>query len=167
MNITSKNANKLLKQLNEEHSSLLNIEEQSSTFLAAVGEDVESVRPAYDYEDIQNRLSELEMKIIRLKHAINLFNTSTRIEEFDMNIDELLVYIPQLTARKNKLEKMKNSLSKQRVESYNRSNIIDYRYINYDIDKVKEDYRKTVDELNRAQVALDEANVNLSFDIEL
>ena len=167
MKITSKNANKLLKQLNEEHSSLLNMEEQSSTFLAAVGEDVESVRPAYDYEDIQNRLTELELKIIRLKHAINLFNTSTRIDEFDMNIDELLVYIPQLTARKNKLEKMKNSLSKQRVESYNRSNIIDYRYINYDLDKVKEDYRKTVDELNRAQVALDEANVNQSFDIEL
>ena len=167
MKITSKNANKLLKQLNEEHSSLLNMEEQSSTFLAAVGEDVESVRPAYDYEDIQNRLTELELKIIRLKHAINLFNTSTRIDEFDMNIDELLVYIPQLTARKNKPEKMKNSLSKQRVESYNRSNIIDYRYINYDLDKVKEDYRKTVDELNRAQVALDEANVNQSFDIEL
>ncbi len=51
---------------------------------------------------------------------------------------------------------MKSRLPKERVEEqYGRpSNIIDYRYANYDIAAVEADYDKTVDELSRAQLAL-------------
>lgn len=167
MIISSKNASKLLKQLNDEHNALVLLENQSRTFLAAVGEDVESVRPAYDYEGMQKKLEDLEEKIVKLKHAINVFNTTTVIKDFNMTIDELLVYIPQLTQRKYKLDQMRNVLPKARVENYSSSNIIDYRHVNYDLEKVNEDYKKVSDELGRAQVALDEANVNMSFEIDL
>ena len=60
MKYTSAQANKLLKKLNGEHAALLDKESRSKDFCAAMGEDVESVRPAYDYADTQNRLAELE-----------------------------------------------------------------------------------------------------------
>ena len=49
MKYTSAQANKLLKKLNDEYSALLDKEQRSRDFRAAMGEDIESVRPAYDY----------------------------------------------------------------------------------------------------------------------
>ena len=142
MKYTSAQANKLLKKLNDEYSALLDKEQRSRDFRAAMGEDVESVRPAYDYAETQARLAELEGKIRALKHAINCFNMTHFVDGFEMTIDEMLVYIPQLTRRKNKLLEMKSRLPKERVEEqYGRqSNIIDYRYANYDIAAVEADY---------------------------
>ena len=127
MKYTSAQANKLLKKLNDEYSALLDKEQRSRDFRAAMGEDVESVRPAYDYAETQARLAELEGKIRALKHAINCFNMTHFVDGFEMTIDEMLVYIPQLTRRKNKLLEMKSRLPKERVEEqYGRqSNIID------------------------------------------
>ena len=166
MKYTSAEANKLLKKLNDEHAALLDKETRSRDFRAAMGEDVASVRPAYDYTETQVRLAELERKIRTLKHAINRFNTTQAVDGFDMTIDELLVYIPQLTKRKAKLLEMKSRLPKERVdEQYGRqSNIIDYTYTNYDIAAVEADYEKTADELSRAQLALDAVNGRETFE---
>lgn len=166
MKYTSAQANKLLKKLNDEYSALLDKEQRSRDFRAAMGEDIESVRPAYDYAKTQARLEELEGTIRRLKHAINRFNTTQVVDGFGITIDEMLVYIPQLTKRKSKLLEMKSRLPKERVEEqYGRqSNIIDYTYTNYDLMAVEADYEKTADELSRAQLALDTVNQRDSFE---
>ena len=167
MTYTSAQANKLLKKLNDEHAALLDKETRSKDFRAAMGEDVESVRPAYDYADTQKKLAELEQRIRKVKHAINVFNATHVIPDFGMTIDEMLVYIPQLTQRKNKLADMKARLPKQRVEEqYGRqSNIIDYSYANYDLAVVEADYEKVSDELSRAQLALDAVNQRDTFEL--
>ena len=151
MTYTSAQANKLLKKLHDEHAALLDRENRSKDFRAAMGEDVESVRPAYDYGDTQNRLAELEQRIRKVKHAINVFNATHVIPGFDMTIDEMLVYIPQLTQRKNKLADMKARLPKERVEEqYGRqSNIIDYTYANYDLAAVEADIQGVSVAFNR------------------
>ena len=166
MKYTSAEANKLLKKLNDEYAALLEKERRSRDFRAAMGEDVASVRPAYDYAKTQARLAELEENIRRIKHAVNCFNTTQLVDGFDMTIDEMLVYIPQLTKRKSKLLEMKSKLPKERVEEqYGRqSNIIDYTYTNYDLAAVEADYEKVVDELSRAQLALDAVNQRESFE---
>ena len=167
MTYTSAQANKLLKKLNDEHAALLDKEKRSKDFRAAMGEDVESVRPAYDYADTQKKLAELEQRIRKVKHAINMFNVTHVIPDFNMTIDEMLVYIPQLTQRKNKLADMKARLPKQRVEEqYGRqSNIIDYTYANYDLAAVEADYERVSDELSRAQLALDAVNQRDTFEL--
>lgn len=63
MNYTSAEANKLLKKLNDEYTALLDKETRSRDFRAAMGEDVASVRPVYDYAETQARLAALEEKI--------------------------------------------------------------------------------------------------------
>ena len=166
MKYTSAQANKLLKKLNDEYSALLDREQRSRDFRAAMGEDIESVRPAYDYAKTQARLEELEGTIRRLKHAINRFNTTQVVDGFGITIDEMLVYIPQLTKRKIKLLEMKSRLPKERIEEqYGRqSNIIDHTYTNYDLAAVEADYEKTSDVLSRAQLALDTVNQRNSFE---
>lgn len=170
MKYTSSEANKFLRRLNEERNALLEKEGQSSTFLAAMGEDPESVRPEYDYPDTQKTLEELDRKIRIVKHAINEFNIKCEVPGFQMTIDQMLVYIPQLTARKQKLAQMKNCLPKQRDMGLNyrrASNIIDYKYANYDIKAVEADYAAISDELSRAQTALDVLNSTQTLEILL
>lgn len=169
MLVTSKDANKLLKQLNEELSSILKKEADSKTFNAAISEQVENVRPEYNYKSIQENINILQNKIIKIKHAINMFNVSTIVPEFNMTIDEILIYIPQLTATKQKLAEMKDKPKMERVNLYGRSvgNIIDYVYTNYDASEVEKDYLEVSNKLANAQIALDKINVSKTFEIDI
>ncbi len=167
MKYTSAEANKLLRKLNDEKTSVMYREENRKEFLAAVGEDIESVRPKYDFTETQNAIAGIETKIRKLKHAINVFNSTTIIPEFDMTIDEMLVYIPQLTAAKNKLAIMKDKLPKVREQTRVNSSILDYRYLNYDVETVTAEYEKVTDTLSKAQNALDSINMNQTLEVDL
>lgn len=167
MKYTSAEAGKLLKKLNDEQRSILLREINGKEFLAAVGEDVESVRPDYDFAKVQAELLAVETKIRKVKHALNVFNSTTVISEFNITIDEMLVLIPQLTAKKEKLAKMKDKLPKVREQTRMNSSILDYRYLNYDVNEVVEEYEKTVDALSKAQNALDAVNMSQTLEIDL
>ena len=167
MNYTSAQAAKLLSRLQQEYDQLAAHEENARTFLASVGEDVESVRPVYSYEETGAQLEALEAKIRKVKHAINVFNTATVIPEFNMTIDEMLVYIPQLSKKKAKLKEMANKLPKVRYNNSYAINIIDYLYVNYDLKAVNADLEAVTEELSAAQLALDAANHTATLDIEI
>lgn len=167
MKYTSAEAGKLLKKLNDERASILLREENGKEFLAAVGEDIESVRPDYNFATTQVALNEIETKIRKLKHALNIFNSTTVIPEFGITIDEMLVYIPQLTMRKDKLARMKDRLPKVREQTRVNSSILDYRYLNYGVDEAAAEYDKISDTLSKAQNALDAANMNQTLEIDL
>lgn len=168
MKYTSAEAGKLLKKLGDEQASIIMREQNGREFLAAVGEDVESVRPDYDFAATQNALNEVEVKIRKLKHALNVFNSTTVIPEFGITIDEMLVFIPQLTARKNKLAQMKDKLPKVREQSHmSVSNVLDYRYLNYDVNVVTAEYEKISDTLAKAQNALDAVNMTATLEVTL
>lgn len=165
--MTSAMAAKYLKKLNEEHDALLRREKKTMTFTAAIQENREEVRPEYNYSSVQVQLLELERKIRAVKHEISLFNLNQSVPGFDMTVDQMLVYIPQLTARKNKLERMRSRLPRERVQdSYSRnSTLVEYEYSNYDIQKVAADYSSVADELARAQNALDQVNATVTFEV--
>ena len=171
MKYTSAQAAKLLRKLKEEHQLLLSEETNDRFFLAATGEDVESLRPSYDFEKTQSALADLEANIRKVKHAINLFNCSTVVE--GKTIDEILVYLPQLQERRNKLSVMIGRRDKQRARSSvksrysGQSEIIDYEYANYDIAQAEADYYAVSDELAKAQNALDTVNATVLFEAEL
>ena len=167
--ITSAIAAKQLRKLNDQRDALLAMEKKSRTFTAAIQEDAESVRPAYDFKETQDALTEVEGKIRMLKHTLNHFNSTYVIPEFDMTIDQLLIYIPQLTSRKKKLDYMRGMLPKERVkQTFGRaSSIIEYNYANYDISQAEAEYNSVSDELARAQNALDTANATVLFEAEI
>lgn len=167
MKYTSAEAAKLLKRLNDEKASLLARERSGAEFVAALEEDIESVRPAYDFKATQNALFELEAKIRKVKHALNVFNSTTVLPEFDMTIDQMLVFIPQLSDRKDRYSRMKDKLPKVREQSYHASNVLDYRYLNYELGDVEVEYEKAATLLAKAQMALDKANTQLTLEFDL
>ena len=167
MKYTSAEANKLLRSLNEEHETLINQEDNGKTFVAATIENIEDVRPEYDYADTKAKLEAVEAKIRKVKHAINVFNSTTVVPGFDMTIDEMLVFIPQLSARKWRLGSMANVLPKNRERSQGQNGIIDYRYANYDVHEAGVDAKAASDLLAKAQTALDLVNTTQTMEIEL
>lgn len=169
MLLTSAESSKLLKKLKSEYDALRGKESASATFLASVGEDPESVRPQYDYTETKRQLNALSLQIRKLKHAINLFNATTVIPEYGITIDEMLVLIPQLSTEKAKLAEMASRLPKSREpQGYGKSsNIIDYRYANYDLDTVTKDLSEVTDKLSKAQITLDKINHTEKFEVDL
>ncbi len=165
MLMTSAEAAKYLRKLNEELASLRSREEQSRQFTVSLGEKEEDLRPAYDYEAVQNAMLALEEKIRRVKHAVNCFNCTTEVPGFGMTVDQMLIYLPQLNMRKLKLAAMKDVLPRTRVARYN-SNLVEYTLINYDPEQVAADHEAAADELGRAQNALDVVNTTLRFEVE-
>lgn len=166
--MTSAQAAKELKRLNELHDALLEQEKKSAVFTAAIQEDIELARPAYDYTSVQIELKTIEKQIMKLKHSISAFNLSYVIPNFDITIDQMLVYIPQLTARKKKLEKMTARLPKERlIGGFHASNFIEYTYCNYEVNAVKHDLDETARELSAAQMALDLANTTVEFEVDI
>ena len=166
MKYTSAEAAKLLRRLNEEQVTLKSKEEKAAVFVAAIEEDQENVRPAYAYEEVQRRLAALEARVRQVKHAINLFNLTTQVPGFDMTVDQMLVYIPQLNERKRKLTRMASRLPMEREAAYGAKAIVEYSYANYDICRAEADLAAVTDELSRAQTALDVVNNSVTLEIE-
>ena len=169
MKYTSAEAAKLLRRLNEEHEALLELERQSSSFVAAVSEDIESVRPAYELTAVQGKLAEIEAKVRKVKHALNIFNSTHAVPGFGMTVDQLLVYIPQLSQRKMKLRNMAGVLPKTRVKGRvaASSNVIEYTSATYAVETAKAAADAAAEELARAQTALDKVNNTETMEIDL
>ncbi len=167
MKYTSAEANKLLKTLETKRNSLLSIEEKSASFVISVGEDVEEVRPEYDFRGIQGEIADLNGKIRAVKHAINVFNTTHTVPGFDdMTIDQVLIYLPQLSAQVSKLKMMAEALPRERKENF-RSNLVEYNIANYDPKEAAAEYERAQAELSSLQLALDAANAGEMMEIEI
>ena len=131
-------------------------------------EDIESARPVYDYGKAQEEQNEIEKKIRKVKHAINRFNIETTVPGVGMTVDEILVYIPQLSERKRKLTEMASFLPKERVsKGYQATKIIEYTYTNYEIERAAKDLADVTDELAKVQTALDVVNNREQMDIDI
>lgn len=169
MQYTSAEANKILKKLQEEKERIVNEEVQCCVFVAATIEDPNDVRPDYRFLETQDRIADVDAKIRKVKHAINLFNTTTIVDGFTVTIDEMLVMIPQLSARKSYLAQLARRLPKTRKQSRygEKSNFIEYEYANYNVSEAKDMYEKISDVLSKAQIALDKVNNSERFEIDI
>lgn len=167
MTYTSAEANKLLNSLYSEQSMLLRKESDSCVFIAATCEDIEEARPDYDYGETQARLAELEEKIRKVKHAINVFNVTHEIPGFGMTIDQALVCLPQLTRNREKLSDLCTMPVKDRLSNRGGSSLIEYRYTNYDVAAAAADLRAVSERLAKLQNALDLENSTVRFEIQL
>lgn len=151
--------------LKEELADLERYEEEASSFTCTVGEDSEKLRPSYDYEETQKRYKEITAEIRKLRHAMNNFNISTVVPGFDMTVDQMLVYLPQLRDIKKKLSDMKKApISGRSCTNYKGVN--EYTYTNYSVQKVIEDYRVVADEYSKAHTALDYINATGEIEVD-
>ena len=162
--MTSAQAMKQLKELQLKRKQILEAEKDTCHFLAATTESVEDVRPEYNFQFTQLDLDVVERNIRELKHRISVFNTTYLVPELGMTIDQVLVALPMLNERVNTLRRMAGMQEKRRAVAYgSRSNLIEYEYINFDKDQVREEYDKLSKDLAEMQIALDKANTTVDI----
>ena len=168
--VTSACANKMLRSLEDEKSYWVNKEELSCTYTAAVGE--EPVIPEYDYAETAAKIEELDETICKIKHALNVSNANAAISVGGqtMSVDQILVRMAQLNRRKAVLDRMRKRLPKEREgqRMYGSRNAApEYRYINYDLEQVKADYERIAGKILEMQMALDQYNQTVLFEVEI
>ena len=168
--MTSAYANKVLKSLEEDKAFWVNKEEASSTYVVANNE--EPVVPEYDYAQVANTIATIDKKIAIIKHALNVANVTARVMvgDVEMSIDTILIKMAQLNKRKAVLDTMRKRLPKAREEqrSYmSRNTVPEYRYINYDLELIKQEYEVVSKAIIEMQMALDRYNQTVQFEVNM
>lgn len=167
--MTSAYANKMLKSLEEDKEFWVNKEASSSTYVAAVNE--EPVVPEYDYVEVAATIAALDEKIAIIKHALNVTNATAKVQvgDSEMSVDTILIKMAQLNKRKAVLDMMRKQLPKAREErSYMTRNAVpEYRFINYDLDLIKQEYEVVSKSIMEMQMALDRYNQTAQFEVDI
>lgn len=168
--MTSAYANKMLKSLEEDKAFWLNKEEEACTYVAAINE--EPVVPDYDYVEVATTIAALDEKIAIIKHELNVTNANAKVLVGDviMSIDSILIKMAQLNRRKTVLDVMRKRLPKSGEEqrSYmSRNSVPEYRYINYDLELVKNEYELVSKSIMEMQMALDKYNQTVQFEVDI
>lgn len=171
MKMTSAFANKTLKKLQEDKQFYLNKERDGHIYVAAI--DEEPVIPEYDYSETATEIEQIDEKIVKIKHAINVSNCTNTISTAggEMTIDSVLVKMAQLSKRKEILDVMRKEQPKTRINNSGwytqKKSIVEYQYINYDIELVKKEYERVDKELAGIQIALDRYNQTVEFEVNI
>ena len=168
--MTSAYANKVLRKLNDDKDFYLNKEREGQVYVAAI--DEEPVIPDYDYKEVSAKIAEIDDKIVKIKHAINVVNATSEVTvgEEHMTVDTILVKMAQMNKRKAVLDIMRKRQEKTRENSGifgSRKTAPEYRYINYDLDLVNREYERVDAEIAAMQIALDKFNQTFEFEIEV
>ena len=153
---------KRIGDLKTERERLIEKDKKLRVFRASEFEDLEKLRPDYDYEGLQSELDGVEEEIRNLTAKAISILTTQKVNEFhDMTVLDLLLYLRDLEKKEERLYEMTTHLEKERHVS---SHLLEYEYINYDISKVEEDLRKTREELKKVRTFFDFYIYELSYD---
>ncbi len=170
--MTSAYANKLIKSLSEDLSYWKNFESSRCIYTASI--DEEPVVPEYDYSTVATTIAEIDNKVCAIKHAVNLANSTAKIEVEgeELSVDVILIRMAQLNSRKSFLDNLRKRQPKSRCDSgYHYSSArkaaVEYTYINYDLDLIKSEFEKVSDSIMRLQIALDKYNQTYEFPVDI
>lgn len=171
LKMTSAYASKILKKLTDERNYLANIENDRNVYF--VDEGATPIIPDYDYQVTKQKISDLNEKIMKIRHAINLSNTTTvlQIGDKELTVDSILIRMPQLQAVKDRLDDMRKNQQKELSGGRRRRYIYDdkaeIKYANYNVEDAKSDYDMVSGEIMMMQLALDRHNQTSEFEVDI
>ena len=87
-----------------------------------------------------------------------------------MSIDTILIRMAQLNKRKAVLDIMRKQLPKSREDQHtymSRNSVPEYRYINYDMELIKQEYENVSKVIMEMQMALDKYNQTVQFEVDI
>lgn len=162
--LTSDTANKLIKQFMADKSKILRQEQEASCYSYLHGE--EPFVPDYNFAKTQEELERINHDIVTIKHALNVFNSTTISEVTGLTVDAMLVQMPMLTEAKMRLDRMRSVAPKTSRISMG-SKASEYTVRNYDADAVEAKYRKVSMELITLQQELNRINNSITFEVDI
>lgn len=163
MKITSAAANKLLQSLNEKRSDIITLENKSKEYYVIDGKA--SYIPEYSFTDTTESINRINEAILKLKHALYVFNSTTVVENMDITIDVALVKMKMLTDSKARLDRMRNKLESEMEFGYDEVQKV--RKLNYKPSEIDKEYKRIASELKALKLNLDLTNLTKTFEVEL
>lgn len=171
MKVTSALANKILLQLSYDKDLYLEREKESVCYTVAQGEEPEI--PEFDFNENCKAIKEIDKKVAKIKHAINVANLIAQIDVLGKvySVDEILVEMAQLSSRMTYFNRLRKALPKRRLDSRryssNNFNAIEYLYINYNVKDAEREYKECQKKVTAMQLALDTYNHSYEFEIDV
>ena len=153
---------KRIADLKTERERLIGKDKKLRVFRASGFEDLEKLRPDYDYDSFQKEIDRLDEMIRNLTAKAVTILATERVKEYhDMTILEMLLLLRDLKAKDQRLYTMAAHLEKER---HSTELGIEYEHVNYDLSRVEEDLRKTREELKKVRTFFDFYIYELSYD---
>lgn len=166
MKVTSAFANKMIKELNQKKSDLFYKQKDKSVYeISQEGIPVDE-KPEYSFDDYQKKIEDIDKRVMEIKHAINVFNSSVEIPEFDnLTVDRVLIYLAQMNSHISSIDSMARAKKKKPVSSGYNSPVVSYLVLNYSIEDVETELDVLRKRVAEAQLALDKTNMTVEFEI--
>ena len=156
---------KNIKDLEKRKDDLVDFEKRNDCDIYLSNE--KKIPSSYDYEKVKNEIKALDNTIRYLKGLLAKANIETKLEGYDMNVCEGLVYLSQLNNALTylKIQANRDQISRRSVYS-SRNEIVEYKEVRYDLKKAKSDYKKTLEEVYSIQMAIDKSNLSNFIEID-
>ena len=166
MKLTSAAAAKAIKTLEDRKSFLLSTEVNDREYVQA--EDEKADIPEYSFTDTNQEIDQIDLKIRTIKHALNVFNTTTVLAS-GQTIDESLVEMAQLNQKLPRLSMMRSKQRKRRLNGMetSRRDVAEFENLNYDPKEVEKVYEENMKRVQQIQLALDKVNQTVEFEVEV
>lgn len=164
---TSNELQKKLDKLTDERNKIQSLLSKNSEFTASISENVEILKleNAFDLESTLNEIESYNSKIMKIKHAKNVFNSTFKLP-CGYTIDEAIIRMGILSGLINKL----NDLSMKKAKERKTNGMMrepEYVYATYDISFAKEAYQKLFDELQTIQNELNSVNATEQIEVDV
>lgn len=168
MEFTSASAGKYLKRLQDEKDRLLRIEDETSTYIVAEGEEPDP--PEYDYAATRAAVLGIDDKMRAIRHGLHRFNMETILPESGMSIDEALIALAQMNNAQSRVRSLSEQQKKVRLRDRyygSAAGPVEYQFANYDISQAESDYRTLSDAISALQLEIDLANQTQLFVVDI
>jgi hypothetical protein len=152
---------KKIKELEERKQEILLNERMNST--SAYQTEADKIETGYDFQTTRKAVAELNDEIRKLKHALNVANSTVIVDEFGMTVGECLILMAQLNNEKAELERMARAVPKSRHTVFNGT--VEYIETNYDVGVCKSCLEMVKSNVIKLQLAIDRINLNNMIEV--
>ena len=152
---------KKIKDLDDRKQVILRDERQKC--MSSYQTEADKIDTGYDFMTVRKDIEHINNEIMKLKHALNVANSTVVVSEFELTIGECLIYMAQLNNERSVLEIMARSSPKSRHTVFNGA--IEYTVINYDTNECKNRLENTKALITRLQLAIDRTNLNTTINV--
>lgn len=156
---------KRVKDLESRKAELVAFEERNNSVVYTFEEkDMVDFTKVYDIIGNNTIIRDIDNEIRYLKYLLNLSNSTTIVEDFNITLGEALVYMAQLTQSISRVTPLANTDELTR-QSSRYGSTAEYKKALYDINIAKQMLVEYKDLLMRLQMAIDKTN--LTHEIEV
>lgn len=164
MKMSNYEAIKMIKQLTSEKEEL-QISERANS-IVVYSADETPPKSSYSFEDTRAQIEAIDKKIRTIKFALAKANTTVLLPNFDITIGEGLVMMAQLQEELRQISPLVTY--ENHFSSYNVSTgTLKYTDTLYDVETVRAKKKELYNMITKLQTAIDKANINYEFDINI